>query len=479
MSKHAIWRPVEAPRDPDSLQVSALRSFEQLWQKQRQGLHRQDALRDFNERMARWWSIETGIIERLYDVSEGITLQLIEHGFEASLIPHGESTLNAEDLVYILKDHRESLDFMMDIVGGARELSTSWICELHALLTRHQGTTEALDSFGNRIQVPLLRGAWKQRSNNPMTFDGVVHEYCPPEHVAAQMDHLLAIYHSLPPYPEVRAAWLHHAFTQIHPFQDGNGRVARVLASIDFIKHGLFHMLVRRQEREDYIRALRAADDGDLGVLVRYFSGVQEYLLSRAISEAVQVVDSKANMDQVLVAAAQKLQAREQDARHERAQLAARMESLLNQAAQVFEHTKLKILEQVGHLQEISVTRAAPEHRHWFRQQLLHLGQEHDHWVDLNEYRDWVRLQLKNGGVTDIVVACHFIGNPSPGWGVAVIFVEHRDPREQVGLNPPFAAAAPPLLMGFNEDAQHQRARFLAWLEHAQVTALAQWTKFL
>ena len=33
---------------------------------------------------------------------------------------------------------------------------------------------------------------------------------------------------------EIEATWLHHRFTQIHPFQDGNGRVARALASLVF-----------------------------------------------------------------------------------------------------------------------------------------------------------------------------------------------------------------------------------------------------
>ena len=37
---------------------------------------------------------------------------------------------------------------------------------------------------------------------------------------------------------EVEAAWLHHRFTQIHPFEDGNGRVARALASLVFIPDG-------------------------------------------------------------------------------------------------------------------------------------------------------------------------------------------------------------------------------------------------
>jgi hypothetical protein len=240
------WRPIALPTNPAALEIPELRAFEQLWRRERESLREQQAVAAFNERMARWWSIETGIIERLYELSEGITLQLINNGFEASLIPHGEASLPAEELVAILRDHRESLDFVMDVVGSQRELTTGWIKELHALLTRNQHTTEGFDAFGRRVELELRRGDWKVRPNNPLARDGTVHEYCPPDQVASEMERLLELYAACPPYPEVRAAWLHHAFTQIHPFQDGNGRVARALASIDFIKAGLFPLLVRR-----------------------------------------------------------------------------------------------------------------------------------------------------------------------------------------------------------------------------------------
>ncbi len=99
--------------------------------------------------------------------------------------------------------------------------------------------------------------------------------------------------------------------------------------------------------------------------------------------------------------------------------------------------------------------------------------------MDLNEPRDWVRLQLRDGGVTDIVVACHFVGNPSPGAGVAVVFVEHRDLDEPAGTNAPMSAAADPLTLLADEDEAAQRRRFVVWLEQARITALAQWTRFL
>lgn len=473
------WRPISLPSEPDTLEHPELRAFEIMWRRERESLREQRAVEDFNERMARWWSIETGIIERLYDISEGVTVQLVEKGFEASLIPHGESSLPAEEVVAILRDHRQALDFAMDVVGNQRPLTTGWIKELHALLTRHQHATEGLDSLGRRVEFPLLRGEWKTRPNNPLTRDGSIHEYCPPEQVASEMDRLIELYQACPPYPEVRATWLHHAFTQIHPFQDGNGRVARVLASIDFIKAGLFPMLVRRTERDRYIEALRLADQGDLAPLVDYFAEVQQALLRRAISEAENAIDAKAGLANVLAAAQRKRERRIGLAQAERQLLRTRLTALLDDAQRMWDETAATIREQFDDIEVPAVARADGQNRHYFRRQLVELGQLHGYWVDLNEHRDWVRLQLRDGGVTDIIVATHFIGNPSPGAAVVVAFVEHRDRAEQVGTHAPMMTASEPLLLSADEHEQAQRRRFHAWLETARNTALAQWTKFL
>jgi Fic family protein len=472
------WRPIAPPPDPDALAVPELRAFEALWQRERGDLTRRQAVDAFNDRMARWWAIETGIIERLYDVSEGITLQLIEHGFEASLIPHGESSIPPEELVAILRDHRDALDLVMDLVGGARPLSVGWIKELHALLTRHQPTTDAIDTLGRWIKVRLRRGEWKVAPNNPLTAAGVVHEYCPPEQVQGEMEALLRIHATLP-QPELRAAWLHHAFTQIHPFQDGNGRVARALASIDFIKAGLFPLLVRRDERDRYIMALRAADDGDLRPLVTYFADVQQAMLRRAISEAQGTIEAHSGLQSVLAAAAQKRSRRADPTATPRQILASRIHPLIDEAARVLELTGDEIRRQVQGIDVPPVQRSTDDSRHVFRGQLIELGRHHGYWVDRGEAREWARLQLRDGGITDIVVAVHLIGNPSPGAGLAVIFVEHRDHGEPAAPHPSMTAAAEPLLLSADEPEDAQRRRFLAWLEPARNAALAQWTRFL
>ena len=127
---------------------------------------------------------------------------------------------------------------MFDFVKRERELSTSYIKELHAALLRSQDITEGVDAQGKSVDIPLIKGDWKRRDNHPMR-DGTVYKYCPPEQVASEMDRLVAIHAQQvlnAVAGEVRAAWLHHRFTQIHPFQDGNGRVARALASLVLVQ---------------------------------------------------------------------------------------------------------------------------------------------------------------------------------------------------------------------------------------------------
>ncbi|HAK77166.1 MAG TPA: hypothetical protein DCR35_08515 [Runella sp.] len=67
-------------------------------------------------------------------------------------------------------------------------------------------------------------------------------------------------------------AYLHHRFVWIHPFNNGNGRTARLLLNAAAMLKGyepiqLYHRL--GEARKEYINALRAADEGDLNVLTQ------------------------------------------------------------------------------------------------------------------------------------------------------------------------------------------------------------------
>jgi len=280
-----VWQPItDLPQDWSSLTDGELGPLLQFWNDQRADLEQSGALSKFSERLAREWSIETGQIEGVYNLDRGVTQTLIEHGINADLIGTQPGQKPPELIAAIIQDHQEVLEGLFPFVKGDRPISKSYIHELHAALLRHQDTSMMVDQFGNLFESKLLKGKYKERPNNPKKPDGSMHQYCPPEQVDSEMERLLALHaeHGQKGIPvEVEAAWLHHRFTQIHPYQDGNGRVARALASLVFIKARWFPIVVTREERSRYIDALEVADEGSLNSLVSFFVHVQRRELTK------------------------------------------------------------------------------------------------------------------------------------------------------------------------------------------------------
>ena len=272
------WEPITGLGDWRRLASRELPPLAAVWNEQRASLSETEGLKEFNERLTREWAIETGILERLYTLDRGVTQLLIERGIDEALISSEDTDQPPELVAALIKDQKDAVDWLFEFVRSERPFAESFIKELHALITRHQSTATGRDHLGRRTEIPLRRGAYKLRSNNPTTPDGSVHEYCPPEQVTIQMERLIELhdrYLEEKAPPEVLAAWLHHRFTHIHPFQDGNGRVARALASLVFIREGWFPLVVHRDQRSSYIEACESADRGDLAPLVDLFAAAQ------------------------------------------------------------------------------------------------------------------------------------------------------------------------------------------------------------
>jgi Fic family protein len=213
------WQPLtDLPDDREALSIPDLASLARVWADQHSRLKESQAVKRFNERLKREWSVETGILERLYTIDRGVTQLLIEQGLDATLIPHGATLRPVSEIIPILQDHRDALEGLFAFVANRRPLSTSYIRQLHQVITRHQLEADAIDQFGHPVKRQLLRGDWKKWPNNPTRPNGLIHEYCPPIQVAGEMERLIALYNAHQDVsPEVNAAWFHHRFTQIHP----------------------------------------------------------------------------------------------------------------------------------------------------------------------------------------------------------------------------------------------------------------------
>lgn len=477
------WKPLEPLGKPARLAVADLRAFEELWRKQKLRLVETGAYQTFWDRLARSWSIETGIIERIYDLSLGATRVLVERGFEANLIQHSDTDTDPERLIEILRDHRQGLAMVMDLIGGTRELTPGWIKELHVLLCRHQNTVTAreMSGLGRLIEIPFEHGTYKRLPNNPVLMDGRLHEYCPPEHVASEVERLIEFYGRIPAaFPEVRSAWLHLSSTQIHPFQDGNGRVARALASIDFIRVELFPLVVDRADRDGkYMPALRAADGGDLAPLVRFFADCQQRAIIQAISTAEEAITQETGRNAIIEAARTKVAARAKTDADKRKEMAARISKLADAAHGVFGALATELQSSVRGVRT-RTQRSDAENEYYWTKQIVEMAKLRRYWPDRHEPRTWARLQIEDGGITDFVVVLHFVGNPSPGSCMSGAFLVHRGrEREEMATAEFTLLPQEPLVLVAEEDPAPQKKRFLKWLDESIVVALAEWKKRL
>lgn len=413
------WQPItDSPEEWESLRDSELHSLAGVWADQYTQLKESRQVLQFNERLRREWSIETGILERLYTIDRGTTQLLIEQGIDAAIIPHGATNIPVHDLVAVVQAHRAALDGLFDFVNQQQPLSTHYIRQLHQIITQHQDYVEGVDQFGSVVHTRLLRGQWKQTPNNPTRPDGSIHHYCPPLQVSGEMEKLTALFNQQPATipPEVQAAWLHHRFTQIHPFQDGNGRVARALATLVFLRAGWFPLVINRDQRSAYLDALEAADKGDLKPLVRLFSNNAKQAFAKALTLAEDLPESAA-LDTVMDMLVDRYQARRQDSARQLAQVNALAEMLAETTQRFFADTlqalQNKFARRAIHPPALRVTASTPANDFYYTRQIVETAKQLGYWADIARQRRWVRLHITDsvgGQTTHVVVSLHHAG---------------------------------------------------------------------
>src|ERR1017187_3956927 len=283
-----IWRPIEPLTDVERrIDIAAMRPLYENWRASRKRIQQssQAQLADFNQRLIRRLSVETGILERLYDLDRGTTEALVAHGFAEELVTRSNTNIEPALLIDLLRDQEAAIQLVIDCSGKTRELTKGLIHELHAILTKHQETTMAVDQLANRFEIALLKGKFKEQPNNPKRPDGAMHEYCPPIHVDSEIENLLKwMSEYANDDPIIVAAWFHHRFTQIHPYQDGNGRVARALTTLILLRAELLPLVLDRDLRVEYIGALEAADMGSLAELASIFARLERTAIPQALS---------------------------------------------------------------------------------------------------------------------------------------------------------------------------------------------------
>jgi hypothetical protein len=283
--------------------------------------------------------------------------------------------------------------------------------------------------------------------------------------------------------PEVEAVWLHHRFTQIHPFQDGNGRVARALTAIIFIRAKWFPPVVDRNKRDDYISALEAADAGNLKLLSALFLNIQKKAFTRALALSENVLGNKVQI--VLDSIAQSLLKRADShviEKHKVIQtislsLRAKTETRLKQVAD-----ELQSILRKQNIRYFAIAESSTdENKEWYHSQIIDIANKLDYFADIRTDRSWVRLKIVEERQAYIVISFHCLGVKFVGIGAASAFIEYREKDEEGvtavrGLTP---ISTDVFQFSYKEPRELILKRFNDWLELVIVTGLSSWQRSL
>jgi hypothetical protein len=140
---------------------------------------------------------------------------------------------------------------------------------------RAQETYRVMTAIGPQEQT-LTKGRYKVLPNHVRTRDGEDHSYAPVDVTPAEMARLVAEIRTEPflsAHPVIQAAYAHYCLVVIHPFADGNGRVARALASAFTYRAISMPIMILSEQKGAYLDALEVADRGDYQAFVDFMSG--------------------------------------------------------------------------------------------------------------------------------------------------------------------------------------------------------------
>lgn len=168
-----------------------------------------------------------------------------------------------------IRGHNQVIDYLLDFVRGKEILTEAAIREMHKLLLVETYKAVALTPEGAPTEKWINLGQYKSTPNQVTTSTGEVRRFVLPEETPLKMQELVEglRIHSIE-HEEHEGVYLaaifHHKFVAIHPFDDGNGRMARLLMNLILMQHGYPPIVIKMNERETYFAALAQADAGEM-----------------------------------------------------------------------------------------------------------------------------------------------------------------------------------------------------------------------
>lgn len=229
---------------------------------------------------------------------EGNTLT---YGQTFSLLIHGkvEGAASMHDYEE-MKAHHAALEFVKQAVKETekRPLTEAFIRQVHKIMLKEDYVVYE-NRGGQQIQYTIHAGIYKTRPNSVKTQTGEIFDYASPEETPALMTDLVLWYNNAEAEGKLSALELaslfHYRYIRIHPFEDGNGRIARLFVNYILALHGYPMIVVHEEDKNNYINALEQCDNA-IGLIpsigakakLEQITPLSEYL-EQCLERALQV----------------------------------------------------------------------------------------------------------------------------------------------------------------------------------------------
>lgn len=196
-----------------------------------------------------------------------------------------------------IKAHDVAFEYVRRLATDDRHLNESDIRDLNKLCLKEPFYQIAETMDGQTTRKKIIPGEYKKQPNHVLTKTGEIFRFASPEETPALMAELtLRIQQWLAKNTEEQRqtlvpflAQLHQRFIRIHPFDDGNGRVVRLLMNYVLIRLGFLPMVL--DDRDTYIKAIQFSDVGDISRLEQLFANSIATMLEKGIYAKTHRID--------------------------------------------------------------------------------------------------------------------------------------------------------------------------------------------
>ena len=173
-----------------------------------------------------------------------------------------------------MKAHDVAIDYTRSLAGEEQVIGESDIRELNKIILKEPFLKYAETPDGQPTQKRIVPGQYKTQPNHVRTATGELHRFAEPEETPPLMeewtrDFRRDLERSAYPLP-LFLAESHWSFIHIHPFDDGNGRTARLLANYALLRNNLPPIVIKSEDQDRYIGGLQNADIGRILPLAQF-----------------------------------------------------------------------------------------------------------------------------------------------------------------------------------------------------------------